>query len=182
MKLIVLEGYDNTGKTSLISSIKKELRFKGCLNGENTKTIHNNITFLKTELNYGSDKFKLCNDAHYRLCKTIEEKNKDYDLAIIDRYTYSAYAYNQIIVTPIIEPDIILYLHAPLETLIARDPSEFIKDMIKYSTKEVYDEVCERYKEILKEKNNVVKIDVENLTKEEVEKIAYDKINYLLNK
>jgi len=90
MKLIIIEGLDNTGKTTTISTLQNDFEAEG-----KSVYIHH---CTKPEPDTIDNMIKAQKDEYCQLVKDLINLNKNntYDYVIIDRCWYSEYVYGQI--------------------------------------------------------------------------------------
>jgi len=145
-KYIVIEGLDKSGKTTLINTLKEEIDAEYIR--EPTPTFLRDFIGRIKKMDHPNEKEILMNlfAADRLLLKPIIDKaKKENRMVISDRSKFSSYAYqgrenfsyNQVVNKFMPNPDILIYLKAPIKTLKSRgfspadkfeDP-EFLKEV-----------------------------------------------------
>ncbi|WP_349401999.1 thymidylate kinase-like protein [Candidatus Phytoplasma solani] len=175
MKLIIFEGLDGGGKTSLIKSVKRELKKQGkeviVIRGLGSSTIGNSIreTFLTHNKLHNLTRYFL---SFANMIQTQEERIKPHlktpKIILVDRWLGSNFAYrvypNQIdkkyylfnnLTKLFIKPDITVYLkiHPQIGLKRKLNQNNHQLDVIETSSLAYFHQVEKGYQEFLKRKN-----------------------------
>lgn len=185
--LIVFEGYDNTGKSSIIEKISRSLNnrnisFLNTLEPYNDSILSRklNDTLRENISTYDQKLFTLLHKLHIE--DSIIPALKEGKVVLCDRYIYSAYAYNtdtydmkDVYRDEIINPDIIIHLKSDFNNIFKRGIDKLIPYPLGISAIDLNDEdkeviynhhynlVTQKYKRIFSEKNNVVEINTDDI-------------------
>lgn len=188
---VVIEGIDGCGKSTLTSKIKEKLPEVEIVREPSEGTIGKKIREMLYSFNFdikeNNDVLQLliAADRYYQMYNHTLHKLKE-TIVISERYYYSALAYNNgsLLDDDLImklheklpQPDLIVYLDVDVETAKSRR-TESKEDALELISK--YEEIDKKYKKIMENKHNVVMLDTNNLSIDEVAEKVIEHIIYL---
>lgn len=194
--LIVFEGYNCTGKSTLASTLHKYFQDKKYIVHLMAEPYTDGNPFIMDGVENISNRsvppaiktglFKACHELHVEDMKDMEACDGLFSKSIYlcSRYSYSNYAYNDMIIEEGIQPDLIFYLELDdFEFAVQRSKSGD-RDLLEelslqpYTstydtyTKEIFPQIIKRYDDIMQNAEerglNVVRLKTKEYSKQEM--------------